>query len=162
MRGKTHIRELAPSDVEAVVALALRAWASVFESFRHVLGDAIFARLYPDWRVYQADAVRAAVTDPTMQSWVAVSPECISGFVTVRLHRESLEGEIYMVAVDPAAQGAGCGSALTARALDCMRAEGMNRANVGTGGDPGHAAARATYEKAGFTALPTVQYFKLL
>jgi hypothetical protein len=33
---------------------------------------------------------------------------------------------------------------------------------VETGGDPGHAAARATYERAGFAALPVVRYFKEL
>jgi len=33
---------------------------------------------------------------------------------------------------------------------------------VATGGDPGHAPARATYEKAGFTGCPQVWYAKLL
>ena len=35
-------------------------------------------------------------------------------------------------------------------------------AHIATGGDPGHAAARHTYEKAGFTALPLVRYYKEL
>jgi len=33
---------------------------------------------------------------------------------------------------------------------------------VKTGGDPGHAAARRTYEKAGCTLLPIARYFKPL
>jgi hypothetical protein len=33
---------------------------------------------------------------------------------------------------------------------------------VATGGDPGHAPARRTYEKAGFTPLPLVRYYALL
>ena len=33
---------------------------------------------------------------------------------------------------------------------------------LGTGGDPGHAPARHTYEKAGFTPLPLVRYYKEL
>jgi hypothetical protein len=33
---------------------------------------------------------------------------------------------------------------------------------VSTGGDIGHAPARRTYEKAGFTPMPAVHYFKAL
>jgi hypothetical protein len=43
-----------------------------------------------------------------------------------------------------------------------MRTSGMDIAAVGTGGDPGHAPARAVYEAEGFTALPGVRYLKLL
>jgi len=37
---------------------------------------------------------------------------------------------------------------------------GMKLAVVGTGGDEGHAPARRSYEKAGYTALPLVRYYK--
>jgi hypothetical protein len=43
-----------------------------------------------------------------------------------------------------------------------MRESGMRVAMIGTGGDPGHAPARRAYDKAGYTALPSVQYFKAL
>ncbi len=33
---------------------------------------------------------------------------------------------------------------------------------VETGGDDGHAPARAVYERAGYTALPVVRYFRKL
>jgi hypothetical protein len=33
---------------------------------------------------------------------------------------------------------------------------------VETGGDPGHAPARRTYEKAGYTLMPIARYFKAL
>ena len=33
---------------------------------------------------------------------------------------------------------------------------------VGTGGDEGHAPARRSYEKAGYTPLPLVRYYKRL
>jgi hypothetical protein len=39
---------------------------------------------------------------------------------------------------------------------------GIPLAEIGTGGGPGHAAARRVYEKAGFTALPLVGYYKAL
>ena len=71
-------------------------------------------------------------------------------------------GEIYMVAVDPDFQGRGIGSALIEFALDWMKDAGMSIAMVETGGDPGHASARHTYEKSGFELLSIARYFKKL
>ena len=48
------------------------------------------------------------------------------------------------------------------RAAEHMRAQGMDIAAVGTGGDPGHGPARALYESLGYTALPGVRYLRLL
>ena len=48
------------------------------------------------------------------------------------------------------------------RSVDHMRERGMDIAALGTGGDPGHAPARALYEALGYTALPGVRYLKLL
>ena len=38
----------------------------------------------------------------------------------------------------------------------------MKLAVVGTGGDEGHAPARRSYEKAGYTGLPLVRYYQEL
>jgi hypothetical protein len=43
-----------------------------------------------------------------------------------------------------------------------MEEHGRTVALVSTGGDPGHAPARRTYERAGFTGLPIVNYFRTL
>jgi GNAT superfamily N-acetyltransferase len=51
---------------------------------------------------------------------------------------------------------------LIARSAEHMRAQGMDIAAVGTGGDPGHGPARARYESLGYTALPGVRYLTLL
>jgi GNAT superfamily N-acetyltransferase len=53
-------------------------------------------------------------------------------------------------------------AALTEAATAWLRDQGATIAMVETGGDAGHAAARATYERAGFTALPVKRYFKTL
>jgi hypothetical protein len=45
-------------------------------------------------------------------------------------------------------------------ALQRLKDGGMKLAVVGTGGDEGHAPARRSYEKAGYTALPLVRYYK--
>jgi len=43
-----------------------------------------------------------------------------------------------------------------------MKECGMDLVEVGTGEDPGHAPARRSYEKAGYTPLPLVRYYKAL
>ncbi|WP_150253897.1 GNAT family N-acetyltransferase [Nocardiopsis deserti] len=64
--------------------------------------------------------------------------------------------------VDADHQGRGVGTALTEAATDWIREQGAAVAMVETGGDDGHAPARATYERAGYTALPIVRYFRKL
>jgi ribosomal protein S18 acetylase RimI-like enzyme len=90
--------------------------------------------------------------------WVADQQDRAVGFVAIRVG----DGEIHMLAVDPDHQRRGIGSALTSFAVERLRDAGVTLAVVGTGGDPGHAPARRTYERAGFTAFPQVQYCKRL
>jgi GNAT superfamily N-acetyltransferase len=85
-----------------------------------------------------------------------------SGLAVEFHHPERSMGEISMLAVDPDHQGGGIGTALTEFALDRLKDAGMKVAMVETGGDPGHAAARRTYEKAGYVLLPIARYFKNL
>jgi GNAT superfamily N-acetyltransferase len=94
--------------------------------------------------------------------WVAEDDGTVVAFMAVTLHPDDAMGQLWMIAVDPAAQGRGLGTRLTDLATDWMRDAGMRVAMIATGGDPGHAPARRTYEKAGYTALPGVQYFKAL
>jgi len=67
-----------------------------------------------------------------------------------------------MLAVDPDDQNGGIGTALTETATEWLRESGMRVAMVETGGDPGHAPGRRTYEKAGYTLMPVARYFKAL
>jgi GNAT superfamily N-acetyltransferase len=67
-----------------------------------------------------------------------------------------------MLAVDPDAHEQGIGTDLTQHATAWLRDNGMRVAMIGTGGDPGHAPARRTYEKAGYTLIPMARYFKAL
>jgi ribosomal protein S18 acetylase RimI-like enzyme len=90
---------------------------------------------------------------------VAEDEGVVAGFVAVGLDRAARMGEIVMVAVDPDRQRRGTGRALTAFAVDRMREQGMTVGMVETGGDPGHAPARRTYERAGFRPLPIARYF---
>jgi ribosomal protein S18 acetylase RimI-like enzyme len=157
-----QVRELAPNDIDDLEALAIRAWRPVHESMAAVLGDRLNARIYPDWAATQATDVRAACTDPAIQVSVAVDCETVVGFVAVFVHADGQTGEVDMIAVDPSAQRRGVGQILTDYALTQIRGAGCDLAVIATGGDAGHAPARALYESAGFTPLPLVRYYRQL
>ena len=160
---RPRIRPLDERDAAALVALSLRAWAPVFASLERVLGSEIFGRLHPDWREDQLRAVEDVCTAKRERVWVAEVDGTAIGFVATEIFDpERSMGEISMLAVDPDHQGGGIGTALTEFALDRLKDAGMKVAVVETGGDPGHAAARRTYEKAGHVLLPIARYFKEL
>ena len=163
MNQDIEVRELRDDDVDAIVAFSLRAWAPVFASVREVLGDDISLRLHPDWKQNQADAVRSECTNDARDVFVAVVEERPVGFVTIALNAfHERMGVIEMIAVDPEYQRRGIGARLTEFAVQHMKEHGMDIAVVETGGDPGHAPARAAYEAAGFTLLPIARYFRML
>jgi len=149
--------------LEAVVRLSLRAWASVFDSLQQVMNAEVYQAFYPaQWQVSQQKAVEDVCAAGDTHVWVATNAGSPVGFVAVKLHAADSMGEIYMIAVDPALQRHGVGSALLAFACEWMKAAGMSIAMVETGGDPGHAPARHTYEKIGFELFPVARYFKKL
>ena len=82
------------------------------------------------------------------------------GWVCTRLHPEDRMGEVYIVVVDPDYQRRGIGRALMNHSMERARAAGMAMVMVETGGDLGHAPARATYEGLGFQRWPVARYFK--
>jgi ribosomal protein S18 acetylase RimI-like enzyme len=158
-----EIRGFRENDLEAIVEFSLRAWQPIFASAREVLGDDIFLRLHPDWKANQADAVRSTCTNDARDVFVAVANERPVGFVAVALNAfNERMGVIDIIGVDPDYQRRGISSRLTEVATEHMRSRGMDIAVVETGGDPGHAPARAAYETAGFTLLPIARYFRLL
>lgn len=151
------------NQLSAVIRLSLRAWTPVFDSIQKVLDIDVYQEFYPDnWRVSQQKAVEDVCTAEDTNVWVAIEADLTVGFIAVKVHADDSMGEIYMIAVDPDFQGQGIGTTLIEFALDWMKDAGMSIAMVETGGDPGHAPARHTYEKAGFGLLPIARYFKKL
>lgn len=160
---EVQIRDYRHSDEHPVVELSLRAWAPVFTSMEEALGHEIFSRLHGDWRHYQEKAVRDTLADRAIQAWVAVDEHGVIGFAAAKhLDPEQSLGAIWMLAVDPDSQNRGVGTALTESATRWLCESGLRVAMIGTGGDPGHAPARRVYEKANYTPLPLVRYFKAL
>ena len=134
----------------------------VFESIEKATGPAVYREHHPDWRVTQRNAVESVYADEEVHVWVASEGSKTIGFVALKLHAEERMGEIYMTAVDPDSQRRGVATALTKHSLAWLKESGVTTVMVETGGDPGHAPARRTYESAGFRLFPTAQYFKKL
>jgi GNAT superfamily N-acetyltransferase len=154
-----NIRSFQRSDIDAVVDLSLRAWEPVFASIRATLDSEVYDHFHPDWRETQGTSVRDVCNDDAISVWVAVEHETVIGFTALKTDTDSQLGEIYMLAVDPDHQRKGVGAALTRFGISWLRDAGMEVAMVETGGDPGHAPARETYERAGFKLFPSAQYF---
>jgi ribosomal protein S18 acetylase RimI-like enzyme len=155
-----QIRPVRDTDVADLVQLSLLAWEPVFPSFEQILGQAIYTLIWPDWRAGQKEAVETVCRDGEETTvWVAELDSLVVGFVAYRLH-EDKTGEVQLLAVHPEYQNLGIGTELNRLALKKMKESGMKMARVETGGDPSHAPARRSYEKAGYTALPLVRYFQ--
>jgi len=156
-----QIRPLTSVDLEAVVDLSLLAWEPVFASFEKILGSAIFGLLYrPEWRAAQAASVRRNCLADDAESFVlATADGLVAGFVVLQQDQDESLGMIEMIAVHPEHQRRGHGRTLMEFAVQRLRDQGLKLINVGTGGDPGHAPARALYEAVGFTGLPLVNYY---
>ena len=158
-----HLRPFHRDDLEAVLALSLLAWEPVFTAWQQILGPELYPlAVFPDWRKSQSEAVEKACLDESMTAWVAEVEGSVAGFLVLALNAADKVGEVYMLAVHPGYQKQGIGTELNLFALKQMTEAGMKLATVGTGGDAGHAAARRAYEKVGYTALPTVRYYKAL
>jgi GNAT superfamily N-acetyltransferase len=161
MAVEVQIRPLTGDDISAVVQLSVLAWEPVFSSFAQILGPAIYPIVYPDWRRQQAEAVEGVLKDSAKYTvWVAEVGGAVVGFIAYVLNSDEKTGEVDLLAVHPDYQNQDIGTDLNNFALGKMREAGMRLAVVGTGGDPGHAPARRSYEKAGYTGLPLVRYYK--
>jgi GNAT superfamily N-acetyltransferase len=101
-------------------------------------------------------AVRPMTEADVDSAWV--------GFVAVRWTEEDATpvGEVEMIAVAPSHQRAGIASRLLDRAVAEIAERGVPLAVIGTVLDPGHAPARALYERHGLTGLPLVRYHRPL
>ena len=156
-----RIRPVCDNDVEDLVQLSLLAWVPIFDSFERILGPNIYTLIWPNWRVSQRAGIETVCKDGEKTIvLVAELQGMVVGFLAYELNIKDRIGEVQLLAVHPEYQNLGIGTELNNFALSKMRASGMEMARVETGGDPSHAPARRSYEKAGYTGLPLVRYFK--
>ena len=158
-----QIRRFKNSDINYLVKLSLLAWEPIFTAWEQILGPKLYPiAIYPDWRKSQKEVVEKICNDEKINTSVGEVDGEIVGFVSYSLDDKDKIGEVQLIAVSPEYQNNGIGTELNNFALQKMKASGMRLAVVGTGGDDGHAPARKSYEKAGYTALPLVRYYKAL
>jgi GNAT superfamily N-acetyltransferase len=158
-----QIRSYDTNDIDEVVQLSLLAWEPVFAAWERILGAELYPiAIYPDWRIGQKEVVVKICTDEKIATWVAEVDGRVVGFVAYEFNQQSKIGEVQLLAVHPEYQNQGIGTQLNLFALQMLKDGGMKLAVVGTGGDEGHAPARRSYEKAGYTGLPLVRYYKAL
>lgn len=151
------------ADITALVALAQRSWEDVEASVDAILGHPLDRLATPSWRDHHAAVVRGVCEASESSVVVAEEDADILGFVAYRVHPASASmseyGEAEVIAVDPAHRRRGIGRALLHRAVSDLRAQGVPVIMLSTGGDEGHAPARALYESMGFRCVPTAQYW---
>ena len=158
-----QIEPYKPADEAEVLVLSLRAWAPVFETMEPAVPDYVYRAFYPQgWATRQTADIGACLADPDVPVFVAREGGVLLGWIGLRTHLEDRMGEVYILAVDPAAQRRGVARALMDHALEIFRSAGLEIVLVETGDDPGHAASRATYEAHGFERWPVARYFRKL
>jgi ribosomal protein S18 acetylase RimI-like enzyme len=151
------------SHRQAVLDLSMLAWTPVFPQMQAAVPDYVYRAFYPTgWEARQMAELGAFLDDEGERAAVAVDRGEVLGWVGIRLHPEDSMGEIYVIAVHPVAQRRGVATALLDHGFAQIKAAGMMMVMVETGDDPGHAASRATYERAGFERWPVARYFRKL
>jgi GNAT superfamily N-acetyltransferase len=157
------IRPATPEDADRCGEIAVLAWRPVYDGWREMMGDDLWALHCTGWEDRKRGDVAGFIRQYPHWAIVTEVEGEIAGFLTFTLNEDKRIGEIGNNAVDPAYQGHGIGTAQCEWVLEHFRSHGMASAMVYTGLDEGHAPARTMYVKAGFdVSLPHIRYYKKL
>jgi mycothiol synthase len=112
-----------------------------------------------DWHPEQGRLTADEVRETERESWfdpegffLAIKAGKIAGFHWTKVHPGDI-GEVYVVGVDPDAQGGGLGRALTLEGLHHLRDKGLGDTILYVESD--NAPAVAVYTRLGFTVVET-------
>ncbi len=155
-----NIREYKETDRAALKDITLRAWKPVFQGLEESMDPAIYEVFVPDWQAEQMRSLNTVCDTEDIQIIVVEIEGRVAGFSAISFHPEDFLGQVYMIGVDPEYQQRGIGTALMEESLNIIKQKGFELAMVETGGDPGHASARKTYESMGFQRIPVARYLK--
>jgi len=159
-----RIRAFTQQDLVPLTELTIDTFRPFYEdSFRPLMGEAVFAVQHGEWR----DDYRKQVAElhaPEQHSYVAIAEaeDTIAGYVAWSVAPARKKGEITILAVSAQRRRHHVGTALCEHAFEQMRGVGAEVVEIDTGGDRFHAPARALYEALGCTALPRTVYFRQL
>jgi mycothiol synthase len=155
-------RAAAPVDVPTVDGVTIRGYRDSDAGEVIRVNAAAFAH-HPEQGSMDAANLAERMAEPWFAPadlLVADTGDGLLGFHWTKQHSAEL-GEVYVVAVDPAAQGRGLGHALTAAGLEHLAGLGVDRIILYVESD--NAPAIATYSHLGFTHTQThVQYSRSL
>ncbi|MEV7015693.1 GNAT family N-acetyltransferase [Streptomyces sp. NPDC093991] len=163
-----RIRAYTPQDLASLTDLTIETFRPFHEdSFRPLVGEAVFTNQHGDWRDdYRREVPRLHA--PERHLYVAVAEaddgdgDGIAGYVAWSVDPDRRNGAVSHLAVAARHRRHQVGTALCEHAFAHMRSLGAEVVEIGTGGDPFHAPARALYERLGCTALPTAVYYREL
>jgi ribosomal protein S18 acetylase RimI-like enzyme len=158
------IRSFTQQDLARLTELTIETFRPFYEdSFRPLVGEVVFANQHGNWRDDYRKQV-AELHDPGQHRYVAIAETDgdIAGYVAWTVDPARRNATITIIAVTPAHRRHHVGTALCEHAFDAMRNLGAEVVEIGTGGDPFHAPARALYERLGCTQLPIAVYYKQL
>ncbi|RVU23934.1 GNAT family N-acetyltransferase [Streptomyces antnestii] len=158
------IRAFTQHDLAPLTELTIDTFRPFYEdSFRPVMGEAVFAVQHGNWRDDYREQV-AELHAPERHAYVAIAEAeaSIAGYVAWSVDPARNKGEVTILAVSAQHQRQGVGTALCEHAFAQMRALGAEVVEIGTGGDQFHAPARALYEALGCTPHPLTVYFRQL
>ncbi|WP_067861941.1 mycothiol synthase [Nocardia shimofusensis] len=144
-------------ELEVPEGLVLRTYAGPADTAELLrVNNAAF-----DWHPEQGGWTEREIEARRAESWFdpaglfivaeAAAPERILGFHWTKVHTETAPplGEVYVVGIDPVAQGRGLGRLLTLAGLRHLRSRGLDTVLLYTEAD--NTAAVVTYTKLGFT-----------
>ncbi|MEO5663708.1 MAG: mycothiol synthase, partial [Nocardioides sp.] len=134
----------APADVQ------IRAWTPADTDELLRVNAAAFAH-HPEQGALDESGLATRMAEPWFDAsglLVAMSGERMLGFHWTKQHSVAL-GEVYVVGIDPEAQGRGLGRALTLAGLHHLAGLGVSEVLLYVEGD--NHAALSTYTKLGFT-----------
>ena len=144
--------------ISAAGDIAVIAWAAIHEAYIERMGKEMHDEILAGWQDRKRKSVETSLL--AGRGYVALVDGIVAGFISYRVNPDNKTGEIMENAVSPDFRGMGIGTKMYEFVLEKMRTEGMKYASVSTGLDDGHAAARRSYEKAGFEKnLPSIKYF---
>ena len=150
------------SDVPRLIELAIRVFEPFYEGYVHpLLGEEVFRHQHGDWRGdYRRDIPTLRDPDHGRFMALAETDDAVAGFISWKIGIKYRHGEIYLLAVSPEYRRMDVAHELCMHAMRSMKVSGVDVVEIGTGGDPFHAAARELYESLGFTKIPLAAYLK--
>ena len=144
------IRPARDDDLEVIKQIAVEAWEPIYESFQKTAGDELFATIFSNWRADKAEQIAKHYRSYPETTLVTEYDGQVVGFITYNLFEQDKAGVIGNNAIHPKYQGRGLGTKQYQKVIEIFRERKMIYAQVHTGADEVHAAARAAYEKVGF------------